>query len=58
MERQYDKALRLITEVSKGLADLNDLFRSECEEQITEEEQRNLQLALIKLTLVIKEFTK
>lgn len=58
MERQYDKALRLITEVSKGLADLNDLFRSKSEEQITEEEQKNLQLALIKLTLIVKEFTK
>ena len=58
METQYEKAIRLITEVSKGLADLNDLFKSAPERELTEEEQKTLQLALIKLTVVIKEFGK
>lgn len=58
METQYEKAIRLITEVSKGLADLNDLFKSPATGELTEEQQKTLQLALIKLTVVIKEFGK
>ena len=55
-ERQYDKAMRLITEVSKGLAELGDLFKAPKEEELTEEEQKNLQLGLLKLIVVVKEF--
>lgn len=58
MERQYDKAMRLITETSKNIADLGDLFKSPIEENLTVEEQKSLQLALLKLVVVIKEFGK
>ena len=57
-ERQYDKALRLLTEASKSIAELGDVFNSPANETLTEEEQKNLQLGLLKLVVVIKEFGK
>jgi hypothetical protein len=57
-ERQYDKAMRLIREASKNIADLGDLLKAPKEENLTEEEQKNLQLGLLKLVVVIKEFGK
>ncbi len=58
MERQYETAMRLITDASKNIADLGDLLKSPNEEKLSEEEQKNLQLALLKLVVVIKEFGK
>ena len=55
-ERQYDKAMRLITEASKNIAELGDLLKAPKEENLTEEEQKNLQLRLLKLIIVVKEF--
>ena len=55
-ERQYDKAMRLITEASKSNAELGDLLKAPKEENLTEEEQKNLQLGLLKLIVVVKEF--
>lgn len=57
-ERQYDKAMRLIASASKNIADLGDLLKSPREDNLTEEEQKNLQLALLKLVVVVKEFGK
>jgi hypothetical protein len=57
-ERQYDKAMRLIREASKNIADLGDLLKAPKEENLTEEEQKNLQLGLLKLVVVVKEFGK
>lgn len=57
-ERQYDKAMRLITTASKNIADLGDLLKSPSKEVLTEEEQKNLQLSLLKLAVVVKEFGK
>jgi hypothetical protein len=57
-ERQYDKAMRLITDASKNIADLGDLLKSPRAEELTEEEQKNLQLALLKLVVVVKAFGK
>lgn len=57
-ERQYDKAMRLIREASKNIADLGDLLKAPKEENLTEEEQKNLQLGLLKLVIVVKEFGK
>lgn len=57
-ERQYDKAMRLIRETSKNIADLGDLLKAPKEENLTEEEQKNLQLGLLKLVVVVKEFGK
>lgn len=57
-EKQYDKAMRLIGAASKNIADLGDLLKSPTEESLTEEEQKNLQLALLKLIVVVKEFGK
>ena len=55
-ERQYDKAMRLITEASKSIAELGDLLKAPKEENLTEEEQKNSQLGLLKLIVVVKEF--
>ena len=55
-ERQYDKAMRLIAEASKSIAELGDLLKAPKEENLTEEEQKNLQLGLLKLIVVVKEF--
>lgn len=57
-ERQYDKAMRLIREASKNIADLGDLLKAPKEENLTEEEQKNLRLGLLKLVVVVKEFGK
>ena len=57
-ERQYDKAMRLIREASKNIADLGDLLKAPKEENLTEEEQKNLQLGLLKLVVVVREFGK
>lgn len=57
-ERQYDKAMRLIRETSKNIADLGDLLKAPKEENLTEEEQKNLQLGLLKLVVVVEEFGK
>ena len=57
-ERQYDKAMRLIREASKNIADLGDLLKAPKEENLTEEERKNLQLGLLKLVVVVKEFGK
>lgn len=56
MERQYNKAIRLITEASKNIADLGDLLKSPMVETLTPDEQKTLQLALLKLLVVVKEF--
>lgn len=58
MESNYEKALRLMTDVSKNLADLNDLFKSVTQEELSDEQKTTLQLALLKLTVVVKEFGK
>lgn len=57
-ERQYDKALRLMNSISKNIAELGDLLRAPQEENLTEEEQKNLQLNFLKLIVVVKEFGK
>ncbi len=57
-EKQYDKAIQLMTEAAKNIADLNDLLKSPKQNDLTEEEQKSLQLALLKLVVVIKEFGK
>ena len=57
-ERQVDKALRLITEASKNIADLGDLLKAPLEDELSEEERTKLQVALLKLVVVIKEFGK
>lgn len=57
MEKYSDKVLKLINTTAKNLADLNDLLRSATEEP-TEQEQKDLTLAMLKLTVIIKEFGK
>lgn len=57
-EKQYDKAMRLITDASKNIADLNDLFKSPLAEELSEQEKKNMQLALLKLVVVVKAFGK
>lgn len=57
-ERQYDKAMRLMTETAKNIADLNDLLKSSTTDDLSEEERKNLRLGLLKLVVVVKEFGK
>ena len=57
-EKQYDKAIRLINAASKNIADLGDLLKSPMQESLTEEERKNLQLSLLKLIVIVKEFGK
>lgn len=57
-ERQYDKAMRLLTESAKNIADLGDLLKSVSEENLTETEQKNLQIAFLKLAVILTEFGK
>lgn len=56
--KQYDKALKLITETTKNIGDLNDLLKSPIRDKLTEDEQKNLRLSLLKLSVIIKEFGK
>lgn len=55
-ERQYDRAMRLIGNISKDIAELGVLLKEPKEENLTEEEQKNLQFGLLKLVVVVKEF--
>lgn len=57
MEKYSDKVLKLINTTAKNLADLNDLLKSASEEP-TEQEQKDLAFAMLKLTVIIKEFGK
>jgi hypothetical protein len=57
-ERLYDKTMRLITDASKNIADLGDILRGPKDDDLSEEEQKNLQLAMLKLVVIIKEFGK
>lgn len=57
MERYSDKVLKLINTTAKNLADLNDLLKS-ADEEPTEQEQKDLAFAMLKLAVIIKEFGK
>ena len=57
MEKYSDKVLKLINTTAKNLADLNDLLKSASEEP-TEQEQKDLAFAMLKLAVIIKEFGK
>lgn len=57
MEKYSDKVLKLINTTAKNLADLNDLLKS-ADEEPTEQEQKDLAFAMLKLAVIIKEFGK
>lgn len=57
-ERQYDKAMKLLRETAKNIADLNDLLKAPNKDTLTKEEQESLQLGLLKLIVAVKEFGK
>ena len=54
-ERQYHKALRLLTALTHNAVEFRDLLK-EANEPLTKEEQDMLQLALIKFIAIVKEF--
>lgn len=58
MKKQYESAMRLLTETAENITQLKELFRSPNEDVLTEEERKNLQLALLNLTVAVKEFGK
>lgn len=58
MGKQYDAAIRLIRQTSKNIADLRDLLKSPAENDLTDAERKALQIALLKLVVVVKEFNK
>jgi hypothetical protein len=57
-ERQYDRAMKLLRETAKNIADLNDLLKAPNKDTLTKEEQESLQLGLLKLIVAVKEFGK
>ena len=57
MEKYSDKVLKLINTTAENLADLNDLLKS-ADEEPTEQEQKVLTFAMLKLAVIIKEFGK
>lgn len=58
MGKQYDRAIKLIQETSKNIADLRDLLKSPAESDLTDAERKSMQIALLKLVVVVKEFNK
>jgi hypothetical protein len=58
MERQYDKAMRLISNISTDIAELGALLKAPKEDNLTEDEQKQLQLGLLRLVIAVKEFGK
>ena len=57
MERKYDKALRLLKEMTENAFALKEIFGSENNEELTKEEQDNLQLALLKFVVATRSLT-
>lgn len=57
-ERQYDRAMKLLRETTKNIADLNDVLKAPNKDTLTKEEQESLQLGLLKLIVAVKEFGK
>ena len=57
MERNYDKALRLLTEMTKNATELKELFSSDCDEELTKEEQDKLQVAMLKFVAATRGIT-
>lgn len=57
-ERKYDKVIKLLTDTTKNFAELNDILKSPADEELTEDEKKNLQLQFIKLAVVMREFGK
>lgn len=58
MEKQYDKAMRLIGNISADIAELGALLKAPKEDDLTEDEQKQLQLGLLRLVIAVKEFGK
>ena len=55
-ERWYDRTVKLMISVTKNLADLYDLSKEPIEDDLTEEEKKQLLLYKIKLSYVVSRF--
>lgn len=54
----YNDVLNLISRTTQDVAELNDLLRTKPEQEFSEQEKKDIQFALLKLTVAIKEFGK
>jgi hypothetical protein len=54
----YNDVLNLISKTTQDIAELNDLLRTKPEQEFSEQEKKDIQFALLKLTIAIKEFGK
>lgn len=55
-ERQYDRAMKLMISLTKELADLYDLFQEPMEDELSEEEKKQLLIQRAKFSFVISKF--
>lgn len=58
MNMLYNDVLNLISKTTQDVAELNDLLRTKPEQEFSEQEKKDIQFALLKLTVAIKEFGK
>lgn len=58
MERQYDRLIQLLKETREKIKELSEFFKRENKEpqELTKEEQKNLEQELLLFTIIVKEF--
>lgn len=58
MERQYDRLILLLKETREKIKELSEFFKRENKEpqELTKEEQKNLEQELLLFTIIVKEF--
>lgn len=57
-ERQFNKTMRLLNETSRNVTELKKLLKSPPDEDLTLDEQKYLQIALLELVVAVREFGK
>lgn len=58
MESQYDRLVRLLKECTDRINKLGRLLKEKPEKELTHEQQRELEIVMLKFMLSIKEFNK
>lgn len=58
MESQYDRLVRLLKECTDKINKLGRLLKEKPEKELTREQQRELEIVMLKFMLSIKEFNK
>lgn len=58
MESQYDRLIRSLKECTDKINKLGRLLKEKPEKELTREQQRELEIVMLKFMLSIKEFNK